>query len=168
MQQSKCCVLPLDDTPIFKCIEIKTAANVSRGELFLRPLLQPPKLLGWKMGLEPTVSGATNRRFNQLSYIHRRTSVIIYQSIKFVNHYFKPSEGNLRKIYGKFGVNSQIPKRFSDFAAVFLRNFGLFSGFCGFYPLFFLTNRRFFDRIVKPHIVGLLKLRRNFPARAYL
>ena len=26
--------------------------------------------LGWKMGLEPTVSGATNRRFNRLSYIH--------------------------------------------------------------------------------------------------
>lgn len=35
------------------------------------------KKVGWKMGLEPTISGATNQRFNQLSYIHRNARIII-------------------------------------------------------------------------------------------
>ena len=68
MQQSKCCVLPLDDTPILKCgLYSKLRQN------FRRSL----ELVGWIIGFEPMVSSATNWRFNQLSYTHH-----IYQRTK--------------------------------------------------------------------------------------
>ena len=47
------------------------------------------------MGLEPTASGATNQRSNQLSYIHRlhvllkNTYIILNNFFKFVNSFQK-------------------------------------------------------------------------------
>ncbi len=65
---SKCCVLPLDNTPVFNC-KNKSLGNSGPRLLFV----------GWKMGFEPTVSSATNWRFNRLSYIHHDTNLIIPQ-----------------------------------------------------------------------------------------
>lgn len=60
MQQSKCCVLPLDDTPILN-FERKTPPLRLKGfgGVFIK--------VGWNIGFEPMVSSATNWRFNQLS-----------------------------------------------------------------------------------------------------
>ena len=56
---------------------IKNAAAIVAAASIHDTLLHTVKNVGWKMGLEPTVSSATNWRFNQLSYIHHSARVII-------------------------------------------------------------------------------------------
>ena len=58
MQQSKCCVLPLDDTPICNLIRKTPPKRLCASAEFP---------MGWNIGFEPMVSSATNWRFNQLS-----------------------------------------------------------------------------------------------------
>ena len=60
MQQSKCCVLPLDDTPMYSIFKKKTPPLCLTG-------LRRRFKMGWNIGFEPMVSSATNWRFNQLS-----------------------------------------------------------------------------------------------------
>ena len=69
MQQSKCCVLPLDDTPILNCSLYSKLRHKFRRSL---------ELVGWIIGFEPMVSSATNWRFNQLSYTHHISQRTVY------------------------------------------------------------------------------------------
>ena len=68
MPESKSGALPLGYSPIFSFI------------------IQ----MGWKMGLEPTVSSATNWRVNQLRYIHHCLRALLTSSTFIIITNFSP------------------------------------------------------------------------------
>ena len=94
MQQSKCCVLPLDDTPIFNFI-FRNAAGKGACGIFL----------GWKMGFEPTISSATNWRFRPTKlhppYFLRRNAKIIITQYLILSTLFYRTKSSLQYSPGR-------------------------------------------------------------------
>jgi hypothetical protein len=68
--------------------------------------LIPLFISGWKMGLEPTASGTTIQRSNQLNYIHH-----LFRGCKYNILFFL-----FKKIYltSAFDVNFDSPKKERD------------------------------------------------------